>query len=410
MYTPAPESTMHTPSFRAAFLLCGLLSSFGVRQACAQRAPEPESAATTAALQSLREANTPEQFVVEQFRHHDVVLLGEHHKLRKDPELVQRLIPILHRNGVRYLAFEFARRRDQALIDSLLFRAEWSEALANEILFRALWFWGFAEYRDILHAAWALNHSLPAGVRRFRVVALGNAPEPALLDDAAGIPEDTRRALAWHGETEEDWARVILDVVARGEKVLGYMGIHHAFTRYRQPIVVDGRFYGWSEMRCGNAVYAAIGDRAMTIGLHAFWMGRNGYDAPPGLVMDGRLDALLEALPASRRRLGIDLRRSPIGDWIDTVSVYSQGRERFRFSDFVDAWIVDGSLEAAAPVTPIAGFVNPRNVSTARAASWDRSYVDSSSAAFMREIELDAPSEAATARALWRASAARRRP
>jgi hypothetical protein len=355
---------------------------------------------TDAAL--LRGAPTPEAYVVAQFRTHDVVLLGEHHKLRKDPQLVQRLVPMVHRNGVRLLAFEFARRRDQPLLDSLVFRREWSEPLANEILFRSHAFWGFAEYRDILRAAWALNRSLSPGVRRFRVLALGNAPDPAMLDDhGAGIPEDVRRGLVWNGETEANWARVILDAVANGEKVLGYMGMHHAFTRYRQPIVVDGRFIGWSEMRCGNHVYAALGARAITVGLHAFWRGRGGYDAPEVLAVHGRLDAAVAALPMHQRRVGIDLARSPVGEWTDSASVYSHGRETFRLRDLADGWILEGPIGDVEPVTPIPDFVSARNVSGARMASWDRRYVDSSAAAFMRDIVADAATEAATARALW---------
>jgi CelD/BcsL family acetyltransferase involved in cellulose biosynthesis len=38
-----------------------------------------------------------------------------------------------------------------------------------------------------------------------------------------------------HGETEEDWAEVLLDVViAQREKSLASSGTHHAFTEYRQ--------------------------------------------------------------------------------------------------------------------------------------------------------------------------------
>jgi hypothetical protein len=87
-------------------------------------------------------------------------------------------------------------------------------------------------------------------------------------------PEVMRRV--WRGGSEEHWAQVILDAVNAGQKVLVYSGIHHAFTEYLQPIVVNGKFMRFEETRAGNYVFRAIGKRAVTVVLHAPWPGSDG--------------------------------------------------------------------------------------------------------------------------------------
>ncbi len=66
------------------------------------------------------EGDAPEDYVVGLFSDHDVVFLGEQHRVKHNVLLVQSLIEPLYETGVRTLATEFGRREDQALIDSLL--------------------------------------------------------------------------------------------------------------------------------------------------------------------------------------------------------------------------------------------------------------------------------------------------
>jgi len=70
-----------------------------------------------------------------------------------------------------------------------------------------------------------------------------------------------------------------------------HCGIQHAFTEYRQPIVIDGEFSHFDRsLRCGNHVFAELNKRAVTVFLHAPWNGQGGYDSrmrhPAGGVID----------------------------------------------------------------------------------------------------------------------------
>jgi hypothetical protein len=102
---------------------------------------------------------TPEEYVVSKFKDHNIVILGEQHRTRHDPILVQNLIPHLYKAGVYILGNEFARRVDQPLIDSVLNASEYDDRLAQKIAFNQFVHWGYHEYVDIFRAAWKLNAS-----------------------------------------------------------------------------------------------------------------------------------------------------------------------------------------------------------------------------------------------------------
>lgn len=328
----------------------------------------------------------PEQYLLDLFVDHDVVFLGEWHYVRQNPIMVRKLLPLLHQRGIDILCLEFARRVDQPLIDSLLAGPSYDEALARLITFRGYVHWGFQEYVDIYRGAWQLNQTLPAGSRRFRILALNNSPDWSHVRSRSDRdnPEVLRRV--WHGEDERDWANVILkQVVAKKQQTLVYCGAHHAFTEYRQPIVNAGSFIRFGDVRVGNYVFEAIGKRAITILLHAPWRGSDGYDAPWVRAGDGYIDAVLEELEPEYRRFGVDTHETPFGSITGASAVYSQGYPHFTLATICDGYVCDGPLGAFEGVTPIRDFVNDQNILEARAQSPLPEFRNASPAAFYKD-------------------------
>lgn len=365
--------------------------------------PLAAQAPATPDLQMLRRwitsnHRTPEDYVIASFARRDVVLLGEFHKLRKDPALVTRLIPRLYANGIRHIALEFVRRVDQPLIDSLVLRPEWNEALANELLLRNEFDWGFTEYRDILQAVWQFNQARQSDLPPARLIGLNSPRDPSFIADSGQVGADVRRSLIWLGYTERDWTDPIIEAVRRGHKVLGYMGMHHAFTAFRQPIVVEGRFIRAGDVRAGNALRHVLGDRVMTIGLHAIWSDSTGYEGADVPVADGWIDAIFDGLPREYQRAGFDLAATPIGGLPGRTSVYRHGTENFTIGHFADGWIFDGGLETLQPVRPIVGFYTERNLYLARAGAWDPAMRMWSVEQFAQALAEDADTSAARAR------------
>ena len=371
--------------------LCLAGIAAGIGGAAGPESPAVPAPERLAELEAWLQENgrEPTAYVLGQFDDHDVVFLGEMHRVKHDVLFVQSLLEPLHRRGVRVLATEFGRREDQPDIDALLAAPEWNEALAREITFRQFVWWGYREYVDVFKAAWRLNRELPAGAPPMRIVGINNSPDWRHIRTRADRNRGEAMRKVWGGCTELDWARPILDAVAAGERVLVHCGMHHAFTAYRQPIVIDGAFSHFDRsLRCGNHVREALGDRAATIFLHAPWHGAGGYDDRPRHPAGGVIDALM--LAVGPRPVGFDLAGGPFGELGDDGAVYHHGYEDFTLADFCDGWIYTRPLSEYEGVTPIPGWVNAGNLAAARAQSPNPAYREKSCEAFNLGIARDA--------------------
>lgn len=314
-------------------------------------------------------SQTPEEYVLSKFRDHDVVFLGEYHRIRHDVRLVRDLVPLLYARGIRTLCTEFARREDQRLINRLITARTYDEELAREVTLRSAPYWGYQEYLDIYRAAWTLNRSLRRGLPKFRILALGDSPDWRVIKTPEDMDNDELRKKVWRGGGEHVWAQVILEeVVAKGEKALVYCGIHHAFTEFQQPVVIRGKLLKLEDSRVGNYVHRSIGKRAFTIFLHAPWRGSAGYDTKPIYPVDGVIDAIIAALPADQRRRGFDTRGTPVGALSARDAVYRNGYENFTLATFCDGYIIQKPLSEYEGVTTIPDFLDAETMR--RAAQW----------------------------------------
>ena len=307
----------------------------------------------------------PVDYVVGLFDNHDVVFLGENHYVKHDVLFVQSLFDPLYRAGVRTFATEFARREDQGRIDSLLAAPEWDEKLARAIVLDMFVLWGYQEYVNLFRSAWELNRKLEVGAPRFRVLGVNDSPDWSQIQTREDAGVDSIKAKVWRGGGEEHWARVILDAVVGGEKVLVYSGAHHAFSGFFHPIVIDGKVVHFEDRRMGNYVYRAIGKRAVTVFLHAPWAGMKGIDDSAGYPADGYIDALMPSLPSGPRAVGFDLVDSPFGQLQVRNTFYALGYDDFRLSMFCDGWIYTKPLSEYEGVTPIPDWISAANVDRA---------------------------------------------
>ena len=214
---------------------------------------------------------TPEEYVIKKFEDHDYIFIGEYHRIKHDVDLILRLIPQLHENGINNLAIEFGNYEDQYLVDSLLNLSFFNRNLARQIMFNNSPFWGYAEYIDIYRVAWEVNHAKNEGLKnRFRVVNLGAVYDPC------------KKGGAWR-DTDPDiyMADVIFkELISKNEKALIYSGNHHAFTQYHQPLFnfEKDTLYGLNNTRMGNVIYDSLHHKVFNIYLHASWLADRGWD------------------------------------------------------------------------------------------------------------------------------------
>jgi uncharacterized iron-regulated protein len=357
-----------SPVNRSLPLICPLLAIVVTGCARVPRQPIPELPAEQKArlvryLETHRQS--PEDYIVSKFNDHDIVFVGEYHRIKHDVELIQRLIPKLYEAGVYHLAIEFGNVERQDDADALLTADTYDEDLARQMMFEYFVFWGYQEYMDLYRAAWTLNRSLPDDAPRFRIVHLNYRRYwPARKKKMT--PEAWKKV--WHkGDGDAHMARVILDELVRpGHKALVYSGVHHAFTRYGQPVCdyETQEFIRHVNDRMGNIVYRQIGDRAFNVFLHSPWE-RKWKPDEHSYPVAGAIDTMMSRF--EDKRVGFDVRGTPFGKLTDDNAYYAIGYQNFTLANFCDGYVFQGDFRDYEGCTVDPKFITWKNLSEARA-------------------------------------------
>jgi len=313
----------------------------------------------------LNEGKPPLDYILEKFEDHDIVLLGEMHYIRQQVELYHRLIPLLPDHGITIVATEFGRRADQALIDELLSKEWFDVPLAKRIALRQEAFWGYQEYQDIFRLIWQQNRINPP-TKQISCVGLNDPYNWKLYNQICREPnrkpnpEEVK--LIWKDCNEKNWLDALNAYHHPGvTKVLGIMGSHHAFTRYREPSfnIENGCkvFTSFDTVRFGNHLYNEYGDRVCNICFYDPWDAIKS-DVPQQAPGGGIIETIVSP---HLLELAFDLQGSPVGDLPDD-SFYSLGYEEFRLKDIADGMIYTCKFSQFKALTPIPDFIDKDNL------------------------------------------------
>jgi len=311
---------------------------------------------------------SPEDYVIDSFSRHDIVMLGEMYKIRQNVELVVGLVPRLYAAGIRNLGMEYALSDDQEQIDALVTAPAWDEAKARALTFDWIVTWGYQEYVDIYKAAWQVNKDRPQGASPFRIVGLSVRQDWELLKTDRDVSNPTIVAGIYaHGLPEVHFADTMnREFTQKGQKALVFCGTQHIFTRYHstayeknaaQMKLADVR-------RAGNILYGRIGSKAWGVSLHSPWPDgtqKIGFGYPAS----GAIDALIDALPPDQQNAGWDLEGTPLGALSVRNSIYADGAATGSLADVFDGYIVQGPVSQYVTVTPIKDFIAPSQADTA---------------------------------------------
>ena len=333
---------------KVGLLLLFSIFTSGLMVANRQISP-PSSDNEKLALYLKSHRKSPEDYVISKFSDHDIVFIGEYHRIKHDVELIHKLIPRLYKAHVYNLGIEFGCYEHQDKVDRLITAQSYDENLARWLIFQQAAAWGYKEYQDIYRAAWKLNSSLPKRAPRFRVVNLNYRPNWTARKEEMTLADWQK--VWWQGDPDKHMADVVIkEFVERGQKALIYSGNHHAFTRYHQPIYdfENKKFIRFNTTRMGNLVYHKIGDRAFNIYLHAPWGSNTSLDMDTR-PMHGVIDAVMQQL--GNKSVGFDVKGSPFGAITDNQSYYSLGHARFTLDNYCDGYIFQGRLEDYEGVT-----------------------------------------------------------
>lgn len=296
------------------------------------------------------------------FSDKDIVFLGENHRIKQQVMFVGSIIPILQKQGVHILFSEFANYSDSILADSLVTATEYNEELAREILHRCEWDWAYQEYADIYKAAWQVNRKLHHGEKPFRIIGLQPDLNHAVIQSPSDWDNPEKISLYWNQENNS-WLDIIeKEAILKNRKAMVHCGLHHSFTRYLHPIVIDGAFIRFEHDREGTQVHNRYPGKTATVVLY------NHLPCKPALLSDGIspfngvIDSIISILPEKHRQFGFITSKSPLGAKTDTASYYSIGYGTLAMKDFCDAYVVLGPVCEYETATLMENFITAKNL------------------------------------------------
>ncbi|HHT47793.1 MAG TPA: ChaN family lipoprotein [Firmicutes bacterium] len=308
---------------------------------------------------------TPEEYIIDKFMDHDIIFLGEYHRIKHDVELVHDLIPLLYKNGIYNLGIEFACYEDQDKIDLLITADEYDQSLAYAIQFNFWPYWGYQEYIDIYKDAWELNQKIPEGVKKFRIVGLNSKQDWRYLktEEDRNNPEIMGKIMK-DGPGDQFMAEVIIEeFIDKGEKALIYCGINHGYTKYKQPYFYhdnDQQLVGLFNDRMGNIIYEKIGEKCLTIFLHSPWPSRDDLSEFVYPV-EGIIDSLMLNMDEKYKPVGFDVNGTPFENLPGNSSFWQHGYNDFNLSIYCDGYIYMKPLSEYRGVEVAPGFINEEN-------------------------------------------------
>jgi hypothetical protein len=306
---------------------------------------------------------SPEDYVVSKFKDHDLVFLGEAaHGVRQNLLFLQKLIPRLYKAGIHNIGYEMIFSDEQPDVDKLLNAPTYDETKALTLLFH----WdpqiGFAyqEYADVLRAAWTLNHGLPKGAPRFRIVGTDLRPDWRLVKPGDNVTSRQTRWKAWFGSNQiarNVWMHAVMrrEFVDKGVKALIYTGAGHA------PLYItrDEREETGLRFSVAYQISRYLGNRVTSV------IVLSGASQNPAIA------DVMAGLPPRFQVLGVDLKGTPVGalpvpDRI-AASIVTEKRN-LTLADYMDGVVYLSSTPE--PVTMAPGFITDARVEQAKREGW----------------------------------------
>jgi len=311
---------------------------------------------------------SPIEYVVDKFKDHDVVILGEMHGVRENCELAAELIePLYQRAGVRYFAMEILRHKNTGLVNQLVTGKEYDQQLALRI-FRDYGqpSWGYKEYMDIIKAIWELNHKLPAQAEKFKVVALDKGDWEAVDLPTTPSSESYEKFVNEHDPFMADvLAKEVLD---KGGKALVQIGYMHSFAHYA---------FVESAPRFGYILHQKYCERIFQICLHQPHFGREVLEGKVPKSHPVIVDFMEKILrKSSNRAVGFDIEGSPFAKLRDNKSLYFALRNDVVFSDIAQGYIFIKPVRRLGKMTWVKGFINRSNFQRAKAVAQKRGWIE----------------------------------
>lgn len=285
-------------------------------------------------------AKSPEDYVIDLFESHQVVILGEFHHIKEHKDFVLDLIPQLyHEAGVRCIGWEFSRHSYNEKLEKLVTAPEFDrEAALQFARYQLAPDWNSKEHWDFIERIWRFNNSLDPDREKMRFIGLGMDLDFSrffiVIKTKAQDSPEFKEILAEVLKRDKTMAeQVEKEIIDKNQKGLVFVGRCHDFTHYEFPPEVN---FGRDIM--GNLLYKKYGNRVFQV-----WLG-TGWLPPMEKVMKLR----------EHKPTGFDLYASPFAN---ILSPAGWDAPEVPLSKIARGYVYFGPRGKLHKNTPIEGFV-----------------------------------------------------
>ncbi|UCE99488.1 MAG: hypothetical protein JSV82_10095 [Planctomycetota bacterium] len=285
-------------------------------------------------------AKSSGDYVIDLFKRHQVVIVGEFHPIKEHKDFIIELIPRLyHEAGVRCIGWEFSRHTDNERLEKLVTAPEFNREVALEFARDQLGHeWNSKEHWDFIERIWHFNKNLKPEQEKMRFVGLDMDVDMCQFfivsktkgEDSPEFQEILTEIL----KRDKTMAKQVeKEIIEKGQKGLVFVGRCHDFTHYEFPPHINA---GRDIM--GNLLYKKFGDRVFQV-----WLD-DGRLAPINKVMVLR----------GYKKVGFNLYASPFAN---ILSAPNWDAPEVPLSKIARGYVYLGPRSSLHKNTPIKGFV-----------------------------------------------------
>jgi len=294
-------------------------------------------------------AQTPEAFTLQVAATHQIILFGEMHENGSNLRFFSYIIPKLYQqSGTRVIAMEVIDASQNKKLEQLVNGKSYDTSLALKIARHQSWgFWGIKEYWDIMKTVWQLNHDLPSGAEKMRLIGIDcdiNMVNISMLgtsQDSRGSSPITEKLrvfsvvhdIAGMANRDKLMARNIeKEIISKNKKAVVLIGFNHTLLRFTSAVkkgsrieVVNPRFGVLLSQKYKNTIFQIECYQKLDV---------NENDSVCNPSIDGFMDSVMKK--RNNQPAGFTITGSPFEKLRDNCSMFFMQFPSVCYGDIAD--------------------------------------------------------------------------
>ncbi|MDR2911550.1 MAG: hypothetical protein LBV47_09365 [Bacteroidales bacterium] len=267
----------------------------------------------------------PVEYVMNKFKNHYVVALGEDHWIKDHYLFLCDLLKSMDEKGdsataINVLAWESGNLTDQKLADEFTNSPVYREDLAIKILQHTAdtYGWPYLEAVNVFKTVWEINSKKPAA-KRIRIL---------LLDPSYMIPYMNKEKYDYTCSRDVSMMNSIQICILQKQRVLFYAGLAHTRKSINGSYMGQYNIY-YNYHSAGFLLKTLYPELVCTVKLWGGLMGSNGYVSVPDSekwerVYNGTIDEAFKK--NGNKPVAFDIDKSPFGE-VTVVAFYKTSEQ-----------------------------------------------------------------------------------